>query len=125
MAKTWAIVFGVVFVLVGLAGYLGGLGIVGPDGVFATDTVHDTVHFLSGLIFLIVAFASPASSAATMKVFGIIYLIVALLGFVMSSPLLGFLTYNSADNWLHLVLGIVITWVGFAAGKRMSAPMTV
>src|SRR5262245_46407774 len=99
MAKNWAIIFGVVFVIVGLLGFVGGAGIVGPNGLFVTDTVHDIVHLVSGLIFLIVAFSAPQSSAATMKVFGIIYLLVALLGFFMTSPLLGIMAYNGADNW--------------------------
>ena len=108
--------------IVGLLGFIGGAGIVGPTGVFATDTTHDVIHFLSGLIMLIVAFSAPASSAGVLKVFGIIYLLVTLLGFlgVVSSLML----VNGADHWLHLVLGIVITWAGFSTGNRMSAPMS-
>jgi hypothetical protein len=124
MAKNWAITFGVIFVIVGLLGYIGGAGIVGPTGIFVTDTVHDTIHFLTGLIFLIVAFAAPQSSAGTMKTFGIIYLIIGLVGFA-SPTMFGLIAGNGADVWLHLVLGIVITWAGFSAGKRMGAPMTV
>jgi len=123
MAKTWAIIFGVVFVIVGLLGFIGGAGIVGPTGIFQTNALHDWVHFLSGLIFLIVAFASARSSAAVLKVFGIVYLLVAILGFVAPSFMSQLLLGNMADNWLHVVLGIVITWVGFAAGKGSEMPM--
>lgn len=123
MAKNWAIIFGVVFVIVGLLGFVGGAGIVGANGVFVTDTVHDLVHLLSGLVILIVAFSAPQSSSSVLKVFGIVYLVVTLLGFFMTSPLLGIMAYNGADNWLHLVLGVVITWAGFGSGNRMASGM--
>ena len=123
MSKNLIIIFGVVFLLVGILGLLGGVSIVGPEGIFVTNGAHDWVHLLSGIIFLIVGFAAAQSSAVTMKIFGIVYLLVAVLGFVMQSPLLGLLDYNMNDNILHLVLGVVITWAGFAGGKSMDAPM--
>ena len=125
MAKNWIIIFGVVFVLVGVLGLLGGVGIVGSDGFFVTNGAHDWVHLVTGILFLIVGFAAAQSAGMTMKIFGIVYLLVAVLGFVMETPLLGFLAYNMNDNILHLVLGVVITWAGFSGGKSMSAPMTV
>lgn len=111
MAKKLALTFGIVFLLVGIIGLLGGLGIVGPTGIFITDSIHDWVHLLSGLVFVIVALAAPAKSSVTMTVFGVIYLLVAILGFFMS-PVLGFLVVNGADNILHLVLGLVILGAG-------------
>jgi hypothetical protein len=81
MAKKLALTFGIIFVLVGLIGLFGGLGIVGQNGLFMTDTVHDWVHLISGIVFLIVAFAAASKSSITMTVFGVIYLIVAVWGF--------------------------------------------
>ncbi len=124
MAKNLAVIFGVVFVLVGLLGFIGGVGIVGPNGTFATDTVHDLIHFLSGVIMLIVAFSAPQSSAGVLKVFGIIYLLVTLLGFLTPGLLGSLMLSNGTDNWLHLVLGVVITWAGFSGANNTSAPMT-
>lgn len=125
MAKKWALTFGIIFLIVGIIGLLGGWGIVGQSGLFMTDSVHDWVHIISGLIFLIVALAAPARSAITLKILGIVYLIVAILGF-FTSPVLGFITVNSADNWLHLILAIVIVWAGFGSRSEgsMAAPMS-
>ncbi len=122
--KKLALVFGVVFALVGVIGLLGGFGIVGPSGIFSTDSIHDWVHIISGVAFLIVAFAVPMHSSMAMKVFGVVYLLVGVLGF-FGSPVLGFLEVNSADNFLHIVLGAVILWAGFASSKKMAAPMSM
>jgi hypothetical protein len=116
MGKKLALVFGVVFALVGVLGLLGGFGIVGPSGIFMTDSLHDWVHLISGIVFLIVALAAPMHSSIVMKVFGVVYLLVAVLGF-FGSPVLGFLVVNMADNILHLVLGAVILWAGFASKR--------
>ncbi len=125
MAKKLALTFGIVFVLVGLIGLLGGLGIVGETGFFMTNTVHDWVHLISGIIFLIVAFAAAARSSVTMTVFGVIYLLVALLGFIGNNPVLGFIPVNGADNVLHLILAVVILWGGLSTRKDGAAvPMT-
>ena len=40
MANKWPRVLGIVFVVVGLLDLVGGFGIVGADGFFATNTAH-------------------------------------------------------------------------------------
>lgn len=126
MAKKLAIVFGVVFVLVGVLGMVG-TGIVGPMGIFETNTIHDVVHLLVGIVLLGVAFMSPASSGTWLKVFGVVYLAIAVLGFLLvpsGGMLLGLVQTNAADHLLHIVLGIVLYLAGMMGGKGMqTAPM--
>ena len=50
------------------------------------------------------------------KVLGVILLLVGLLGFAMSSPLLGLFSVNPLHNVVHVVSGIVLLWAGFAMG---------
>lgn len=123
MAKTLAIVFGIVFVLVGILGFMGS-PIAGPMGIFQTNTLHDLVHLLFGIILLAVAFMAPAKSASWLKILGVVYLLLAVLGLLMipgGGMLLGLVLMNSADHWLHLVLGIVLILAGMMGGKGSSS----
>jgi Domain of unknown function (DUF4383) len=122
MAKTTSLVFGIVFVLVAVLGMIGTPLVGADDALFHTNTAHDVVHLLIGLVFLAVAWFAVDKAVLALKVVGVVYLLVAVLGFTMTSPLLGLIEVNSADNWLHVVLGVVILWLGVAAAKKDAAP---
>ena len=123
MAKTLALIFGIVFVLVGLLGFVGN-PLVGANALFEADTAHNLVHFALGLVLLAVALWASAQSAMWLKIVGIIYLVVGALGLVLVSDmgsLLGIISINSADNWLHLVLGVILLASSYMAkGEAVS-----
>ena len=113
-AKLAAIILGVVFVLIGLLGFFNNPVI----GLFAVNPAHNLVHIISGLVLLAGAFSSLGSSTA-LKIIGVVYVIVAVAGFLPflyfgDGGLLGFITMNDADKWLHVVLAIVMLGAGFA-----------
>ena len=123
-AKTAALVFGLLFIAVGILGYVDN-PIVGASetAIFHADSVHNMVHIISGVLFLLVAYASPANAALFCKIFGAVYLLLGVLGLSKigsdgMATLLGFLHVNGADNYLHIGLGIVILLAGFAASRR-------
>ena len=122
--KTAAIIIGLIFIAVGLLGYVDNPIVGTSEGVmFHADNVHNIVHIVSGALFLLVAFAAPGSAGGFLKLFGIVYLIIGIIGFVQYGPdgmgkLLGFLHVNGADNFLHVGLGIVIFLAGFS--RRVS-----
>ncbi|MEJ0054089.1 MAG: DUF4383 domain-containing protein [bacterium] len=120
MAKTLAIVFGIVFVLVGLLGFVSN-PLVGMGAFFETNALHNVVHLLIGLILLAVAFWSPMQSSMWLKIMGVVYLVIAVLGFLLVSgtgELFGLVTLNPADHWLHVVLGVVLLAAGFMYGDE-------
>ncbi|MBP7804799.1 MAG: DUF4383 domain-containing protein [Candidatus Pacebacteria bacterium] len=129
MKKTLAKVFGVVFVLVGILGFFGN-PIVGAEGYFHADMMHNIVHIVLGLVLFL--FGGKEESAGTwLKIVGVVYLLVAVLGFVMvpglemgeTGKLLNLIEINGADNWLHVVLGVVVFFAGFMGGKSVQMPM--
>ena len=126
MAKKLAILFGVVFVLVGVLGFIPN-PIVGASGIFETNTMHDLVHLALGIVLLGVGMLAEKKSALALKAVGIIYLLVALLGFLIApdgGSLAGLITLNMADHILHVVLGVVLLGAGFLVkDKAMLAPM--
>lgn len=124
MAKTLALVFGIVFVVVGLLGMFVPNPLVGAGALFETNQAHDLVHLLFGIILLVVAFTAPMKSGLWLKILGVVYLVIALLGFVMApagGALLGLVETNHADHWLHIVLGVVLLIAGFMGGKKQMA----
>lgn len=126
MAKKLAVVFGIIFVLVGILGFIPN-PLVGATGLFETDTLHNLVHLLIGVILLIVAMSAPAASALWLKIFGVVYLLLAVLGFLLipgGGVLLGLVITNTADHLLHLVLGVVLLAAGFMSSSSPSVPMS-
>jgi hypothetical protein len=123
MSKIVALVFGIVFVVVGLLGFVPN-PIVGPGALFDTNLVHDLIHLVFGLILLFVAWKAPAKSGLWLLILGIVYLVVALLGFVLTPNgglLLGLVETNTTDHWLHVVLGVVLVLFGLMGGKGMKS----
>ena len=124
-AKTAALIIGIIFIAVGLLGYVNN-PIVGENAIFHTDSVHNMVHIISGVLFLIVAMASPSSAGAFLKIFGIVYLALGIYGMATignsgTTELLGFLPVNGADNYLHIGLGLLILLLGFLPARRVVA----
>ena len=118
--KTASIIFGIVFILVGLLAFIPN-PIIGEshDALFHADLLHTSVHIISGLLFLIVGFAAPAYAPIFLKVFGAVYFLLGILGLINigagtdgMGQVLGFLHVNGPDNILHIVLGVAIFIAG-------------
>jgi hypothetical protein len=124
MAKKFAMIFGWIFVVLGVLGFFGNPIVgEGPGAIFMADTAHNIVHLVSGIIFLWVAYGAAEKSVTVLKVFGVIYLLVAIIGFFSSTgSILGLIMSNGADNWLHLVLGVLFFWGGMS---RNAAAMPI
>ncbi len=124
MSKKLAVVFGVIFVLVGIMGFFNNPIVGGVDNapIFVTDTVHNLVHIIIGVVLVIAGTKTMSAASKALKVFGVVYIILAIDGFFQAEKLLGFVTANGNDTWLHLVLGIVLLIVGFM-GAKSSEPM--
>jgi hypothetical protein len=123
MLKKIGLAFGAVFVIVGILGFVPALT---PDGkllgIFAVNGAHNLVHLATGAIALAIALASPSGLGLFFKVFGVIYALVAVLGFVSGdAPLLGIIAHNQADLWLHVAIAAVSLWLGFGM-KDEAAP---
>lgn len=122
MAKKLAVIFGIIFVIVGILGYIPN-PVIGAEGTFVTDNVHNIVHIVIGIILLIAASRGENASALSLKVFGVIYLILFVNGLISPEELLGFVASNQADTWLHLVLGVVLLIGGFMGGNKSAMVM--
>lgn len=120
MLKTFAKIFGVVFLAVGVLGFVPGIT---NDymmlGIFHVNAVHNVVHLLSGAVALFAGFSSTNFARIYFRVFGVVYAAVALLGFVVGDGmLLGLISNNLADTLLHVVIAAAALYLGFAVKDR-------
>lgn len=121
MLKKLAILFGIVFLAAGILGFVPA---VTPHhhlfGIFHVNDVHNLIHILTGVIALIVGFTGREASKIFFEVFGIVYVIVGILGFVYKDQaIFGLIANNVADTWLHLIVGIVALYLGFVLKIKM------
>jgi hypothetical protein len=126
-----ALVFGIVFLVVGIAGFIPGLTIhletiqfAGHEsealllGVFQVSILHNIVHILYGIVGLAVANSFNASKQYLIWG-GIIYAVLFLYGlFITGDHPANFVPLNSADNWLHIVLAVAMVALGLLLGRR-------
>lgn len=120
MARTLGMLFGIVFLAVGILGFIPGIT---KDemllGIFHVNAMHSIVHIVSGAVFLFASMAGAGPARLWFKVFGLIYAVVAVLGFMNpTGPVLGMISNNPADTWLHVVLAAAMLLIGFAAPKQ-------
>jgi hypothetical protein len=135
------LLFGAVFLLIGVAGFIPGLttgyddlGFAGDGstaellGIFQVSVLHNIVHLLFGVFA--VAMARTETGARTYLVGGgTIYLLLWIAGLIMHGEGKGnFIPVNNEDNWLHLGLALALLGLGLllpeparsrtAAGRR-------
>ena len=108
--ETWAWIVGVVLAIVGIAGFF-----VLDTGMlfgFGINATHSVVHLITGILFIWAAIASGEKVKMANKWLGVIYILVGIVGFF---DVLSFLAVNSADNYLHLGIGIISAAIGWVA----------
>ncbi len=127
MVKTLAVLFGLVFLVVGILGFVPAAthevnGMPMLLGIFHVNTAHNIVHLASGVVFLLCGMAGAGPSRAFFKIFGIVYALVAVLGFYYGDvALLGIISSNMANTWLHVGLAAAMLLIGFASPKTAAA----
>lgn len=115
MVTTMAKVFGVVLLAVGVLGFIPALA---PDdkllGLFHINAVHNVIHLASGAVALFAGFNGLKASRLYFQVFGVVYALVTVLGFVyMDEDILGIVANNMMDNILHVLIAGSALTLGF------------
>jgi hypothetical protein len=120
MTQTIARVFGVVFLLVALLGFVttplsmeGGLLL----GLFPVNVLHNLVHLIFGAWGLL-AGRTFAGASAYCRIAGIAYITLAVVGFLAPAGF-GLVPLGGHDVWLHAILGVILAAVGFRERKTV------
>jgi hypothetical protein len=128
-----ALLIGLVFLLVGILGFIPGitsnyddLKFAGHDsdaqllGIFDTSILHNIVHLLFGVAGLTLA-RTFAGARNYLMGGGVIYLALFVYGAIWGHDEGGanFIPMNWADNILHVALGAGMVLLGVALGKEV------
>ena len=115
-----AMVFGVVFLLIAIVGFIspGGMAMtVDPPGMllgmFPINLLHNVVHLLFG-IWGLAAARSWSGAKSYAQIGGVIYIILAVCGYFIPGGF-GLVPLGGSDIWLHALLGVILAAVGFTA----------
>jgi hypothetical protein len=128
MAKTVSTILGIVFILVGIIGF------IAPNFLGTHLTLaHNLVHIISGAVALYFGLAGSLKGARLFCiVFGIVYLLLGVCGFLLGGPgspsgamasmppdsrlfrvIPGQLELGVMDHVVHILLGLVFLIGGF------------
>jgi hypothetical protein len=124
-----AALVGAVFLLVGVLGFIPGITTGSLEGagheshaellgIFQVSVLHNVVHLLFGAAGIALA-RRPSSARAFLVGGGVIYLGLFLYGLVVDKDSqANFVPLNTADDWLHLVLGAGMIALGVVLARR-------
>jgi len=125
MAKTIATILGIVFILVGLAGF------AMPNLLGAhLMPAHNVIHLASGVISLYLGLKGSLSAARMFGfVFGAVYLLLGVAGFLLGTAggannevlfrvVPGTLELGTIDHIIHVVIGAVYLLGGFVTNAE-------
>lgn len=130
-----ALIVGVAFLLVGIAGFIPGITtgydtmqVIGHEshamllGVFQVSILHNIVHLVFGVLGVLMARTAP-QARLFLLVGGIVYLVLWVYGLVIDhESTANFVPLNTADNWLHLALGVAMVGLSFLHRERSRRP---
>jgi arginine exporter protein ArgO len=129
---TAAMVMGATFLLVGVLGFIPGITTNYDDltfaghhsgaqllGIFEVSVLHNVVHLLFGVVGILAA-RSASNAAWYLLIGGAAYAVLWLYGLLIDKhSSANFVPVDSADDWLHFVLAVVMLALGAAGLKAL------
>lgn len=136
--RTFALIFGIVFLAVGAGGFIPGVtdmsaapaegvtmkhGFGHELGLFPVNTLHNIVHLLFG-IWGVIAYKSYGGARTYFRCVAVIYGLLTILGLIPAlNTTMGYIPIYGNDVWLHALLALVAAYFGWVnrdtAGDRV------
>src|SRR4028118_1845407 len=126
--RTFALIWGILFLLVGISGLIPGMLQPAPAGhglavdalhgralgLFEVNVLHTLVHLLFG-IWGLIAYRSWDAAKTYAKSVAVIYVVFAVMG-LLPEPInttFGLVPLHGNDVWLHVLLAAPAAYFGF------------
>ena len=134
--RTFALVLGIVFLVIGVAGFIPALLRPAPEpiavdslhgllfGLFPVNVLHNLVHIAFG-IWGVVAYRGFAAARVYARVTAIVYAVLVVMGFIpVLRTTFGLIPLYGHDVWLHALIAIVAAYFGFRSAEHEQAEAT-
>ena len=106
--------FGIVTLVIGILGFLWASVIPGNlFGIFSLNTIYNVVYILAGMLAIFSA-GSVGASKRFLKIFGLIFLAIAVIEVIGHGIFLGLFPVSMGDIIFHIILAIYGLYCGFA-----------
>jgi hypothetical protein len=112
LVRPLAVILGIALLAAGALGFF-----MNPVLVFSVNTLHNIVHLASGALALIAVGAGYGAARLYLIVFGLVYALVTIAGFIKLQQVVQLLHLNTADNFLHLAIAAACLVVGFGSKR--------
>ena len=127
--RTFALLFGIVFLAVGALGFVPGMTHMPPAdphdvtmtqgygdllGLFPVNLLHNIVHILFGVWGILASRGSLGGARTYARAVAIIYALLTVLGLLeATNTTFGLIPIYGNDVWLHAVLALVAAYFGW------------
>jgi hypothetical protein len=123
--QTLGLAFGVVYSLVGLAGFFVSETFAERTdddllGLFQVNHLHNVVHLLIGLALVATSRRLDTARGANLAI-GVTYLVLGVIGWFIQDTGANLVALNEADHLLHLASGALLTAIAVGT-DRSSRP---
>ena len=131
--RYFALVYGIVFLAVGIAGFIPGL-VTAPQptadvavetgfgrllGLFPINWLHNLVHIVFG-IWGLAAYRTFTQARLYARSVAVIYAVLAIMGLIpVLNTTFGLIPLYGHDIWLHVVLAAIAAYFGFASASSV------
>jgi hypothetical protein len=125
MFKIIAGIFGSLFLLLGLLGFIPEVSTADIDGtpllfnLFSVDFIQNIIHIATGIVGLLAA-SSQRYAHWFLQIFGITYVLFAVVGWLQGDSVLGLFGVNAAVNILHAAMGVVMLGISLIIPRKTS-----
>lgn len=115
--RTFAFIYALIFLAMGIGGLI---PVAVNEGlflnVFQVNAWLNGLHIATGVYALIVAFWNEKAQRNFFRITGVIYAVMALMGFIFESrEMYVFFANNGPDTWFHVILSIAALILGYGS----------
>ncbi|HKF96102.1 MAG TPA: DUF4383 domain-containing protein [Gammaproteobacteria bacterium] len=137
MVRKFALIFGIIYLVVGVMGFIPGIARPAPItpnlevnaekfgillGLFPINFWHNIVHLAVGL-WGVLGSRTTSGAVSFSRGIAIFYGLLAILGLIPATDTLGGLVpIYSHDVWLHALSALIAAYFGFFAPRRAPGP---